>query len=75
MRMTHMHYKDPNQNHKMENKFFGAKTFILCSLKSHNTKNETLNNNHFLINPLKHKKIGSMFTLNEVPTKKTTIEN
>jgi hypothetical protein len=22
------------------------------------------------INPLKHKKIGSMFTLNEVPTKK-----
>ncbi len=32
-----MCYKDPNQNHKMENKIFGAKTFILCSLKSHNT--------------------------------------
>ncbi len=47
MRMTHMHYKDPNQNHKMENKIFGAKTFILYSLKSHNTKNEVLRTNHW----------------------------
>jgi hypothetical protein len=51
-----MHYKDPNQNHKMENKIFGAKTFILCSLKSHNTKNETLRT-IIGINPLNTKKL------------------
>ncbi len=57
MRMTHMHYKDPNQNHKMENKIFGAKTFILYSLKSHNTKNEVLRTNHWNKPPKNTKKL------------------
>jgi len=68
-----MHYKDPNQNQKMENKIFGAKTFILRSLKSHNTKNETLRT-IIGINPLNTKNwikrlrgslIMKLFTKNE----------